>query len=519
MAARRKSKSSPRRKRSSQGTDPHAAHAEQSVWRATLSGLFTIDPRSLAVCRILLGVALLTDIGIRLPDLTAMYTDEGMFPREIILTHYPSVWNWSFHFGSGGWEYQAVLFGLANVLGIAILVGFETRWATIGSWLMLISLHNRVPPILDAGDNLLCVLLFWGMFLPLGRVWSVDSCRTQRSENAAIPEKLRPEFSAASAAILIQMAIIYLFSAIYKTNVDWLEGKAIEGALAHDFYANQWGNSLLRYPELLTTATWAVFALEWVGPVLLFAHGRIVLLRILTIVALAAMHIGIAVLMNVGLFSIVCLAGLALFLPSEVWVGYKFSLPAIENNAHANVAATPHRWSVTQMGCLLLLLYVLAANIDGLPSRPLGPLAPDKVKFLWTSCGLGQRWSMFEGIPSRDGWYVARARLKDGSRVDLLRNGAPVEWAKPKNPSGLYPNHRWSKCFREMSYDDQLRHQVFRLPVAEFLCRRWNQQNTEERQVVAFDLLFCAENQDQSVNITHLKTSRERLIYLTWNEA
>src|SRR5687768_10592076 len=127
----------------------------------TLRALFGIDPRSLALFRIGLGALLILDLLIRLPDLAAMYTDDGMFPRALIRHHYASVWHWSFHFLSGRWIVQAGLFFIAAMLALALLAGFKTRWAVIGSWLMLLSIHHRVPPILSGADTLLRMLLFW----------------------------------------------------------------------------------------------------------------------------------------------------------------------------------------------------------------------------------------------------------------------------------------------------------------------------------------------------------------------
>ena len=147
-----------------------AATSSKSGFR----NLFAIDPRSLALFRIAMGLLLLADLAIRATDLNAMYTDDGMFSRAEICRRATTIWNWSFHFASGSWGFQATLFGLAAGLALALVVGFETRLATVGSWLMLLSLHHRVPPILSGAEILLRMLLFWAMFLPLGRVWSVD---------------------------------------------------------------------------------------------------------------------------------------------------------------------------------------------------------------------------------------------------------------------------------------------------------------------------------------------------------
>ena len=104
-----------------------------TTWRT----VFGIDSRSLAVFRMAIAVLLLVDLAVRATDLRAMYTDDGMFSRAEICLRATSLWNWSFHFGGGSWGYQAVLFGIAAGLACALLAGFETRLATIGSWLMI----------------------------------------------------------------------------------------------------------------------------------------------------------------------------------------------------------------------------------------------------------------------------------------------------------------------------------------------------------------------------------------------
>lgn len=59
-------------------------------------------------------------------------------------------------------------------------------------------------------------------------------------------------------------------------------------------------------------------------------------------------------------------------------------------------------------------------------------------------------------------------------------------------PLDAFPNHRWQKCFREMSYADVIGYQVFRQPVAEYLFRHWNEEHPQKR-LVKLDLVFCME--------------------------
>src|SRR5262245_48983619 len=338
--------------------------------KATLRDLFGIDARSLAMFRMVMGALLLVELAIRVTDLNVMYTDAGMFPRAEICRRATTIWNWSFHFGSGSWGYQALLFGMAAGLALALMIGFETRLAAIGSWLMLVSIHHRVPPILSGAEVLLRMLLFWALFLPLGRVWSVDSWQEKRRGIAPSDSVQTQVLSVASAAILLQMGLMYFFSAIYKSNAEWLRGEALAGILAHDFYASPPAAYLLPFPRLLTGMTWATFVLEWAAPFILFFPRSTARLRLGVMAALAAMHLGIGLCLEVGLFSYVSLAGLTLFLPGTFWnnpLFARFSRPAEVSKPLVDAAKhvkRPPLFYAWQGACLMLLLYVFAVNIN-----------------------------------------------------------------------------------------------------------------------------------------------------------
>jgi len=121
---------------------------------------------------------------------------------------------------------------------------------------------------------------------------------------------------------------------------------------------------------------------------------------------------------------------------------------------------------------------------------------------------------MFGAIPSKDGWYITRAKLNDGSQVDLLRAGAPVDLAKPEFPARLYPNHFWQKLFREMTYDDEQGFQLMRAPVAEYLCREWNARNPPTKQVTEFEFLYFLINHAETGGTPTPQILREQLVYL-----
>lgn len=122
--------------------------------------------RSLAFFRIALGLLILTNLWERCQFLTAHYTDFGVLPRGF-LGGLSDPWAWSFHFYSGEAVFQALLFLLAGLAACALLIGYRTQWETIVSWILELSVINRMPLVNTGGDKELCLLLFWSMFLPL----------------------------------------------------------------------------------------------------------------------------------------------------------------------------------------------------------------------------------------------------------------------------------------------------------------------------------------------------------------
>jgi hypothetical protein len=146
-------------------------HSESGFW-AALRRPFVLDLRALALLRIATAAVLLTDLLIRSTDLEAHYSNMGVLPMGAVLDHAWTAYQFSLHAASGLWQAQALLFALAAALAVALGLGYHPRLATFGSWVLLLSVQNRNPLIGQGGDDLLRMLLFWGMFLPWGRVWS-----------------------------------------------------------------------------------------------------------------------------------------------------------------------------------------------------------------------------------------------------------------------------------------------------------------------------------------------------------
>jgi predicted DCC family thiol-disulfide oxidoreductase YuxK len=282
---------------------------------ARLQEMFGLDLRSLALFRIGLALVVLTDLLIRAGDITAFYSDSGILPRtELFKLMNP--WHWSLNLINGQPLLQTFIFAAAGLIALLMLVGYRTQFATIATWALITSIHNRNPALLFAADDVLRAILFWAMFLPLGAYYSID--RALNTSSDRLPHRI---LSGATLALSFQLCYIYIFSAAFKsTSPNWTtEGSAVYYALSYDQYVTPIGQLLLNFPWLMKLSTHITFVLEWIGPLFIFIPFRNHFFRFWTVVTFILLHLGFGLTLNLGIFPFLSIACWLGFLPSDFW--------------------------------------------------------------------------------------------------------------------------------------------------------------------------------------------------------
>ncbi len=282
-----------------------------------LKEVFKIDVRALAFFRVCLALIIIFDLIIRSTSLVAHYTDLGTMPRSLVNEKF-GLLNWvSVHMLSGSAGFQVFLFILAGIFALMLLVGYRTKLSTIASWFLLISLQSRNPMVLQGGDIMLRMLVFWAMFLPLGLKYSIDEAKNIRN---GIETNRKSILSFGTVGILMQVASVYFFSALLKTGNEWYpNGTALYYALSIDQFATYAGKFLLGFHSLLGPLTYFVYFLELIGPLLLFIPFFFPYLRTIMAFLFFALTLGMGLSLNLGPFPFIGAAGFILFLPSWFW--------------------------------------------------------------------------------------------------------------------------------------------------------------------------------------------------------
>ena len=277
-----------------------------------LSNPFVIDLRALAMMRVGVGLLLLADLWMRAPDVVAWLTDGGVLPRDLSM-QFSNSYRWSLYWLNGSELWATSLMAIAALFAVMLVLGLRTRIASVASFIMLVSLHNRNPLLLQGGDNLLLLMVFWGCFLPWGRRMAIDASMVKE------PTKNNRLLNVVTIAFVIQVLSVYFFSALLKTGSAWVEdGTAIYYALHNDLFALNLSHYWRDLDWLTHGLTEFVWWLELVGPLLALSPLFFVRARTLMVVAFIAMEVGFIFNLRIGLFPYISIVSLVALLPYSV---------------------------------------------------------------------------------------------------------------------------------------------------------------------------------------------------------
>lgn len=286
-----------------------------------LKNSLSLDDRSMALYRIMMGLLIMADVIYRIPDFTNFYTDIGLVPRAIFVSEMAMPWSFSLHLANGSLAFIVIMFSIHALFGLMLVLGYKTRWAMFGAWLMTVSIHNRNWLVNNGGDDVLRAILFISIFLPLSRCFSLDSALTEKKEEHPSEHQY---FSGWVLAYMCQVSAIYLVGYLLKTHAIWrTEFSALFYSSRLDIFATPIGIWMRDYPGLQKLFTIFTIYLEWLGPLMLVfafvAGSRWWIVRSLVVLLFWGLHVGILFTMWIGLFPFICMAMWAIFIPTPFW--------------------------------------------------------------------------------------------------------------------------------------------------------------------------------------------------------
>jgi hypothetical protein len=468
--------------------EPAPISAAARGWRA----LFALDARSLAAFRIGLGLLLLLDLWGRAQTLREHYTGEGLYPRELALALVdPDLRLFHVFLWSDRIEVQAALFGVFALLAVLLVVGWHTRVVTVLAWVFLVSLVRRNHWACHTGDAWLEVLLGWGMFLPLGSHVSFDRLRGRVAPLAT------SAFSLATVGVLAQIGVFYFMAGALKARYEvWTRGEAV-WIFTHVLeYTRPFGAWLGQFPAACAFLTRATLALEGLAPFLWFLPWRTAHVRALLFVVYAAFHLTLQATIHIGIFQLLCIVALTLFLPGAAWDALARALPAGVRTSWGRLAtrvrarfgrATPRGrgaepWTraarLARNAVLVpILVLIVLSNANALVRDPydrsdrgLVPL-PRALEAYGRIVCVVQNWNMFTDIGRVFfGWFLVLGQTEAGEHVDVLAGTPAGALARPAHYARVFPNHNARRYWREAARPERA---DLQRALCDYLAREW----------------------------------------------
>jgi hypothetical protein len=257
-----------------------------------------IAPHSLGLFRCWFGVICLANILFLWPDMEMWLGADGVIAPSVtsISSMEPGLSLYRFFSDKDTVLELIRAFGLMGSL--ALVLGVYPRCGATMLWLAWVSIEHRNVYILNSGDTLARITLFFLIFARSDQAFSLT--RWLQTKSGKIHPSEHPTIPAWPVRILqAHLCIIYISTAIWKSlGSMWMDGSAVGVVLQLGEFSRFPVPSFLATETSSKILTWMTLAIEFSFPILVWIPRY----RTLTLASGIALHVGLEWIMNIQLF-------------------------------------------------------------------------------------------------------------------------------------------------------------------------------------------------------------------------
>ena len=465
-----------------------------------IKNYLSFDLRALALMRIGMAALIMLDLCTRLTDLEVFYSNTGVVPLHML---FENMWNKYFisvHTVSGAWQVQLIIFLFAFFCAMMLFIGYRTKLFTFLCWFMMLSLHNRNGLILQGGDDLMRMVLFWGIFIPWGNFYSYDGLRSPHTAKGT------NVFNAAVFAYLLQVCYIYAGSALLK-GPEW---STTFTALYYTYSLDQISYPITQYfyyhSALLKQFTAIAYYFELLIPILFFIPFQHSMFRTMAVITIIAFHLLNLSTLFIGLFPVIGMVTVLGILPTEAmnkidrltaklkgviassFIGIGYGVNKIIRWKKQNYELGPIHYKIRTALLIFLTVFIFDWNFSNLSF--INSKLSDNFRFIGYSLRLDQSWGMFApGVFKDDGWYVLEGVTKSNVHFNLLKPNKPLSYDKPKHVVEMFKNDRWRKYSENFIFSDN---EFMRGYFCNYYKNKWNKKHPEKK-IQSLQVIYMEE--------------------------
>lgn len=284
------------------------------------------DPRIPALIRIGVAGLVLINLIAWYPYLEMWFGEPGVLPGDVWKNpdenSAPLFQPWSLlAVVPRGHAALLVCYTLFLLQTVCLLGGFASRFSAASVFVWLVSFQNRNVMILDGEDDVLRIISFLLIFMPLAEVWSVDAWLRQRGgkqKPSEITEPPYPSHCSPWAVRMLQyfMVLVMFATGLYKlAGEPWRDGTALYYVARIDDLFGRFPvpHYLFDTPWTVRAMTWCVLYVELAIPFLIWIPKA----RRFSLIVLLGFHLSNEWAMHLFLFHWIMLCGWLSFLQRE----------------------------------------------------------------------------------------------------------------------------------------------------------------------------------------------------------
>lgn len=255
--------------------------------------------------------------------------------------------------------YFTFCYATALVVCALFLLGWRTRLMSVLFAVVVASFHARAIFMTDGGDNLILLMALYMTATACGRRWSLDARRAafrtcpgrwalRRATSdlwfqcgLARESLVTALHNCGMFVIAAQVCFLYGSAGLYKVQGgSWQTGTALHYVLNLDLFRPWPALSGLAdsYPLFLAAVGYLTVLIQVAFPFVLFSR-----LKYVVLIMLLGMHLGIAVLLGLPLFSTVMIVADAAFLPDRFYRAAAHTTHRALNHLRARESDTPSK--------------------------------------------------------------------------------------------------------------------------------------------------------------------------------
>ncbi|MBK3497196.1 HTTM domain-containing protein [Viridibacillus sp. YIM B01967] len=256
-----------------------------------------------SLTRIGFGLLLLYFYGIHYAQRGYLWGPNGVIDFELFQSTMIDYNSFSLYGLSASPLFFEIIFHLGLIFAFLYTIGFKGRFTSIVNFILVFSIHERNHLILDGGDNVMRIILFYLIFAQTTRFFSVDSYRRQITDREVKTSFVSSSLhNLAILAAVMQLCIMYLNSALYKVMGEvWQNGTAVYYTLQVEEYSLPFFRNIINSSDLIIAlVTYGTVIVQISFPFLLFNKRT----KYFSLILVVGMHIGIGIVMGLFTFSI-----------------------------------------------------------------------------------------------------------------------------------------------------------------------------------------------------------------------